>query len=808
MSDQKTADIDMFKNYFITTLRKLNRQKNYTAINILGLALGMACCLFIFLIIQYELRFDRFHSKFERIYRIVTDEKINDSTSETMGSPVPMAAALRQDFPNLEQVTVVFGNYGGLFAIVQDDGTVQRFQENERVAFVEPEFFEIFDFPWMAGDPKSLAEPNTVALTEEFAKKFFGSADPLGRTIRMDNQIDLKVIGVVKNFPIHTDFPFAVLISWKTLPQTGWDVEAWGNLSSNVNTFVVLPPNFRAQEFESRLVDFKEKYHPNAKDANKRVHKVQPLSAVHYDGRYGNYGQRVISKATLWALGLIGVFLLITACINFVNMATAQAINRAKEVGVRKVLGAFRSQLITQYLGETFAITLLGAALAVVLAELLLPTLNSLLKLRISFNLFADLSVFSFLATLVVAVSLLAGLYPAFVLSHFMPALALKSKVNTSAGGGLFLRRGLVVFQFIISQMLIIGTIIVTNQTDFFRNKEMGFDQNAIVTVPLPVNEATKLQTLRTQLLQNNRIKNVTMGYSSAASGNTWDTNLRHTLNGPEETFASDLKFADTEYIPTYGLKLVAGRNYVASDTVSELVVNETFARKLGYTPQDLIGKMFKLGRRPYLPIVGVVKDFHTRPLQEEIRPCLLAAHRRAYYEASIKIEASSLKEALRHIENVWSATFPEFVYSSEFLDQRLANFYQEEQKMAQLFRAFAGIAIFIGCIGLLGLISFVAAQRTKEIGVRKVLGATVGDILGLISKEFAGLIAVAFAVAAPIAYLTMNNWLENFAYRIDVGLGVFAATIAVTFIIAGVTIGYRALKAALANPVEALRYE
>ncbi|MDL1876503.1 FtsX-like permease family protein [Cytophagia bacterium CHB2] len=442
------------------------------------------------------------------------------------------------------------------------------------------------------------------------------------------------------------------------------------------------------------------------------------------------------------------------------------------------------------------------------LAELLLPALNSMLRLKISLDLLGSLSVFSFLSILILAVSLLAGLYPAFVLSRFVPALALKSKVNTSAAGGLFLRRGLVVFQFIISQMLIIGTFIVTTQMDYFRNKEMGFDKQAIVTVPLPVNETAKLQTLRAQLLQNSHIRNVSFSYSSAASGNTWDTNLRHTLNGPEETFASDLKFADVNYIPTYGLKLVAGRSYVASDTISELVVNETFAKKIGYTPHDLIGKMFKLGRRPYMPIVGVVQDFHTRPLQEEIRPCLLAANRRAYYEASLKIEASNMKAALDHIEKIWGATFPEFVYRYEFLDERLAGFYEEELKMSQLFRAFAGIAIFIGCIGLLGLIAFMAAQRTKEIGVRKVLGATVVDILGLISKEFAVLIAVAFAVAAPVAYVVMNNWLENFAYRIDVGLGVFAMTIAVTLIIAGATIGYRALKAALANPVDALRYE
>ena len=806
---QKTSDTIMLKNYLITTLRKLNRQKNYTAINVLGLALGITCCLFIFLIIQYELRFDRFHQKYDRIYRVVTDEKINDVVNFTMGTPAPMAQALRQDFPNLEKVAAIFGMYSGLFAITLEANTANRFQENNRVAFVEPEFFEIFDFPWIAGDPQTLAEPNGVALTEATAKKFFGAADPLGRTIRLDNQIDLKVIGIVKNLPIHTDFPFTAFISWKTVPHAGMPIDAWGNLSSNVNTYVLFAPNDSPAALQQKLSDFKNKYHPDAQDANKRVHKLQPLSEVHNDGRYGNYGQRATSKTTLWGLGLIGIFLLITACINFINMATAQAINRAREVGVRKVLGAFRSQLVTQFLGETFIITLLGAAFAVMLAELLLPNLNDMLRLQISFHPFSELSVFLFLLSLVAAVSLLAGLYPAFVLSQFMPALALKSKVRASAAGGLSLRRGLVVFQFVISQLLIIGTIIVTRQMDYFRNKEMGFDQNAIIVTPLPSNEAAKLQTLRHQLLQNSPIKNVTFGYASAASGNIWDTNLRHTLRGQEERFAADLKFADTEYVPTYNLKLIAGRNYVESDTMTELVVNETFARKLGFAPQDLIGKGFKMGRRPYyLPVVGVVQDFHTRPLQQEIRPCLLAARRTAYQEASIKIETQNIKETLAQIEKAWSTAFPEFVYSYEFLDQRIADFYQQERMTSQLFRAFSAIAIFIGCIGLFGLMSFMAAQRTKEIGVRKVLGATVPDILTLFSKEFAALIAIAFIVAAPIAYVTMNDWLTNFAYRINIGFGVFLLTIVITLLIAAITVGYRATKAALANPVEALRYE
>lgn len=798
----------MFKNYLLTTLRKLNRQKNHTLINVVGLALGMACCLFIFLIIEFESSFDRFHGKRDHIYRIVTDEKINELVSPTMGSPIPMAAALRTDFPQIKKVAATFGNYSGLFAITHADQTVARFQEDDVVAFVEPEFFEIFDFPWLAGDPQSLSVPNNVVITEEAAQKFFGGANPMGQTLQMDNQITLKVTGLLKNFPRNTDFPFRVLISWKTLPQTGWDMESWRNLTSNVNTFVLLPPQFSAADLQSRLPAFKNKHHPDDNDANKRIHQLQALGEIHHDARYGNFGQRTTPKSVLLALGLIGAFLLLTACINFINLATAQALARAKEVGVRKVLGAFRSQLVTQYLGETFVITLLAAALAIVFVELLLPGVNDLLRLQLAFNPFGSFALFSFLSLLVLAVAVLSGLYPAFVLSRFMPARAIKSQVATTNNRGLFLRRGLVVLQFFISQMLIIGTLVVTRQMDFFRTKEMGFDQTAIVTVPLPVNEVAKAQTFRTALAQDSRIKNVTCGYSSAVSGNSWDTNLRHTLNGPEETFASDLKLADANYISTYDLKLIAGRNYVPRDTIFELVVNETFAQKLGLTPQEMIGKTFKLGRRPYLPVVGVVQDFHTRPLQEAIRPCMLASNWRAYYEASIKLETANLKEALAHVEKAWSAAFPEFVFSYEFVDERIAGFYKEEQKMSQLFRVFAAIAIFIGCLGLFGLISFMAAQKTKEIGVRKVLGASVQNILALFSREFALLIGVAFVLAAPVAYYVMQNWLNNYPYRIEIGASVFALALGSTFAIAAATIGYRAFKAAATNPVEALRYE
>ncbi len=797
----------MLKNYFKIALRKLSRNRLYATINVFGLAMGMMCCLFIFLIITYELRFDRFHSKADRIYRITTDEVINDATSYTMGAPMPLAQALRNDFPSLEKVTVMFYAQNALFSIKSETGEIKRFQENEGVVCIEPEFFEIFDFPWIAGDPKSLSDPNNIALTETLAKKFFGEVNPVGQTLRLDNQIDLKIVGVVKNFPVHTDLPFTAMISWKTLPQTGVNVQAWGNMLSNANTFVLLPENFSPDELQSKLRALRQKYEPDDSDEN--LYKLQPLSEIHFDGRYGNYSEHTISKSTLFGLGVIGIFLLITACINFINMATAEAINRAKEIGVRKVLGAFRSQVMSQFMGETFIITLLGALLALVFGELLLPVLNSVLRLKITLGIFDNLELLGFLAALILVVSLLAGLYPAFVLSRFAPALAIKNKMSKGFGGGLFLRRGLVVFQFFISQLLIIGTIIVTLQMDYFHNKDMGFDKDATVVVSLPDNDATKLQTFRTELLRSNLIRKVSFNYSSASSGNRWDASLMHNVRGTEEEFVSDLKFADTEYLSTYGLELIAGRNYVPSDTISEFVVNETFAKKLGVAPLDLIGKMIKLGsRRSYMPIVGVVKDFNSTSLHEEIRPCLLAARRTAYQEAGIKINMQGADEALRHIEKNWTATFPEFVYNYEFLDERVAGFYAEEQKMSQLFRAFSSIAIVIGCIGLFGLVSFMAAQRTKEIGVRKVLGATMRHILIIFSRELAVLIVAAFAIAVPIAYVIMNNWLENFAYRIEIGAPVFVLAFISSALIAALTVGYRAIKAATANPVESLRYE
>lgn len=772
-------------------------------VNTVGLSLGICCAVIIFLLLQYLTNFDRFHSKRDRIFRVVADQTINDVENYTMGTPLPLAEALRGEFPELTHVTTTRYNYGGLLTITRD-GEQRKFQEEDGIAFVEPAFFEIFDFPWLTGTPGDLSAPNCVAVNETMARKLFGQAEPVGQTIRLDNTVDLKVIGIVRDFPANTDFPFTVLISFPTMRTLGYDMASWYSVSSKVNTYVVLPEGMAVKTLQDRLPALKEKFMPN--DLNQNRYKLQALQEMHFDPRYGVYGGQTASRATLWVLGAVGLFLLIAACINFINIATAQAATRAREVGVRKVLGAFRSQLAGQFMTETFFIVSASIFLGTFMAHLALPSIQSLLGIELSLRPFKDLQLLLFLGGLLALVTLFAGGYPAISLSRFRPAIALRNKIRIK--GGIGLRRGLIVFQFVISQALIIGTIVVAIQSDYLRHKDLGFEQSAIVVVPLPDNDPVTLTRIKSSLLADNNIRDVSFSYRSPAAATQWSSNVRHRLSGGEEDFIVDLKLADANYLPLHDIQFVAGRNYVANDTLTELVVNESFARHLGLAPHDIIGKMFKIWNKPYLPVVGVVQDFHTQSLHEEIHPCLIGPEYSSYEEIAIRIDMTNVDEALSHIEKIWSDIFPESVFEQQFLEDRIAAFYDGEQRMSLLFRAFAGIAVMLGCTGLFGLVSFMAVRRTKEIGVRKVLGATARNILFSFGREFIILLIISFVVAAPVAYAILQSWLESFVYRIEMGTGIFAMSFGIALLIALLTIGYRAFKVATVNPADSLKYE
>lgn len=510
------------------------------------------------------------------------------------------------------------------------------------------------------------------------------------------------------------------------------------------------------------------------------------------------------------ALSLIGVFLLIIACINFINLATAQSINRSKEVGIRKVLGSSKKQLIIQFLSETFLITFASGMIAIVLAFIVLPLLNNLLQTSLEIQL--SFPLMAFLSGIIIIVTFLSGFYPAIVLSGFNPITVLKGKFTNRAASGLSMRRVLVVFQFTVAQTLIIGTLIIVSQMNFFQNAPMGFDKDAILTVPIANDSErlSKMDALKMELLQQSGIKSVSLSAFSPIDKAHWDSDFKFDNAVQKSGFTTEFKWADADYFKTYNIQFIAGMPYNQADTANGFVVNEMMVKKLGFNnPEDIIGKKINFWDGTMVaPVVGVVKDFNSNSLQTEMTPIVLGSYKMVYRLINIKIQPQRAKQTLAAIERIWSKTYPDFIYEYQFLDDKIASFYKQESQLSQLYKIFAGIAIFISCLGLYGFVSFMAAQRTKEVGIRKVLGASVINIIYLMSKEFTLLIGIAFLIAAPLAYYLMHQWLQNFAYRINIGVEIFLLTILISEFIAWLTVGYQAIKAAMANPVKSLRSE
>jgi putative ABC transport system permease protein len=808
----------MVRNYFKTAWRNLMRNKSYAAINIIGLSVGIAACTLIFLIIRFETSFDMFHTKKDKIYRVITAFHNPDGINLSSGVPLPISEGLRLDFPQLKQVAQVMQNNGSHYAIgnANKGEQVKKFKE-DWAYYIEPQFFQIFDYAWLAGDKKTaLSEPYTVVLSRDEADKFFGNwHDAIGKTIKYENKTDLKVTGIIENTPSNTDIPMKLVMSFATLHAKGSDY--YGNLHDWVSTFgdnscfVILPDNLSQAQFDQKLKAFVKKHKPA--EYVKDGLQLQSLKNMHYNTEVNVYGGHPFSKQLLNVISIIGLFLLLIACVNFINLATAQAVNRSKEVGIRKVLGSNRNQLVMQFISETFIITLFAVVLAIGIAELVLPMLNHLLEIELSRNFFADPLFILFLVGTIVFVTLLSGFYPALVLSGFNPIEALKNRIKAGKTSGISLRRTLVVVQFMIAQFLVIGTLVIVYQMDYFRNKSLGFDKEAILTVPFPGDSInrTKINTLRDQLLQQPGIKDVSFSFASPSDNNGWSSDFKFNNSAKQTDFGANLKWADAEYFKLYNIQFVAGQPYEKSDTIHAYVVNETLIHKLGIRdPKDAIGKYIKLwdDKKKYAPIVGVVKDFNVGSLKNAIPPVLMSSWKDVYQKLNIKIEPQNINQTLASIERLWNGTYPDGIYEYQFLDEKIANFYKAEDQQSQLAKIFAGIAIFISCLGLYGLISFMTLQRTKEVGIRKTLGASVANIVYLFSKEFTVLILVAFVISSFIGYFVMHKWLQDFTYRIPISPDIFILAIIASIAIAWATVGYKAVKAGLANPVKSLRSE
>ena len=800
----------MLRNYIKIAWRNLVRNKSYAFINIFGLSLGIACSILIFTLVSYHFSFDNFHTKKDRIYRIVT-EIHNENIAHTPGVPPPFTKAFRNDYTFAEKTARVATFSDRLISIPSDKDN-KKFQEKQGVAVAEPEFFDIFDFPLVQGNIKTaLTEPNTAIITQKIAKKYFGTENAIGKIIRYDNATDFKITGILKDLPQNTDRTQEIYLSnasMKDLSRFLSREDSWGGINSETHCFVLLKPGVTAASVEKVFPDFMKKYYGNNPINLKAfVFKVQPLSDIHFNPDYNG----VIEKRYLWALILIGIFLIITASVNFINLATAQALNRAKEVGIRKVLGSLRGQLFWQFIVETALITFFAVLLAFGFAELALPSLNSIFETDLSINLLKVPGLFFFIIITAMVVVFLSGAYPGMILSGFQPVTALKGKLSKERLGGFSLRRILVVSQFAISQMLIIVTIVVAGQMNYSKKTDLGFNRGGIVMLPVPMGDSIgklKMELLRNKLSGIAGVEKVSLCMQAPAADANNTTSIKYDNRAKEELWEVNTKPADDQYLSTFGIKLVAGRNLYPADTTREFLVNETLVKKLNLKyPNDILNKTIQVNNKKGL-VVGVVKDFYNYSFRSEIAAIVISPNFRSYDNCAVKINLNNVKPTLDAVEKAWTEVYPSFVYDHEFLDDRIAKFYELDEIMLKLVEAFAGIAVLIGALGLYGLVSFMALRKTKEIGVRKVLGASIQNILWLFGKEFTRLLLIAFVIAAPIAWWAMSEYLQDFKNRIEIGAGIFILAIGCTFLIALITVGYRSVKAALTNPVESLRTE
>ena len=805
----------MLANYVKIAFRTLLRNRSYAIINILGLTIGIAACLLIFVLVQFELSFDNFHPKRDRIYRLVSVSKNPGGTHYTAGVPFPVPDALRRECPLVENVTAIFGTEDNLITIPEKDGKTsdRKFQEQSGVFFADPQFLQIFDFPLLAGDPRTvLSEPNTAVITRTVAERYFGDwKQSLGKIVKYRNRDLVKIVGVLQDIPANSDFPLKLVISYKSFEiRNPTNFKDWVSVFGQHYCFALLPQNSPPSDLDTFLGKMVRDHKP-PEYVKDEIH-VQPLGDMHFDSRFGTFSDRTFSRELIMAVTLIGLFLLLIACVNFINLATAQAVGRSREVGVRKVLGGIRKQLAIQFLSETALIVIIAVFVASAFSELALPFLNQLLQVSLSLNPLRNPEIFGFLSILGIVVTFLSGLYPALIMSGFSPVVALKSGAVDRTGTGLILRRGLVVLQFVIAQVLIVVMIVVVRQMDFFRSASLGFDKDAIVTVPIPKDSLSlrKIDVLKNRLQVIPGITSVSFSTFTASDVSHWGSDFKFDRSSRTTDFDADLLWADADFFKTYNLQFVCGKPYMQSDSVRGFVVNQTLVAKLGIRdPNDALGKQLDFWNGTLVaPIVGVVKDFHERPLRRPIYPAVLGSYRDTYQLINIKIQPQEARSGLVSVERLWKETYPDYVYEYKFLDEKIDSFYKEEEQFSRLASIFAGIAIFISCLGLYGLVSFMTQRRTKEVGIRKVLGASSGAIVYLFSKEFTILIGIAFLIAAPIAYLVMEEWLNNFAYKAPMSPGIYLITISGAQIFAWLAVGYRTIRAAVANPVKALRYE
>ena len=786
----------MFKNYLKIALRNIRKHKGYSFINIAGLAIGVAACLMLFLWVQDELSYDRYHDKADQIYRAISQSEAEGQTIRFAKTSAPLGPALVREFPDVEKA-VRFGR-NELVTSYQN----KRFIE--RVYFTDPEIFDIFTLPLIKGNPQTaLKEPYSIVISEEMSQKYFGEDDPLGKIISLGEWHDFRITGVFKNMPLNSHFRFHFLGLFSDYASTHFD--QWG--ISNYWTYIRVSDNFSPDEFKVRMPQFVEKYRGRESwSVYRTTYPLQALTGIHLHSDLRGEIEPNRSMGTVYIFSAIALFILLIACLNYINLSTARYATRAKEVGLRKVIGATRTQLMKQFLGETFLFSFIALPLSVMLAELFLPIFNSLSSKKLSIHYFDNMYFLLGLAVIILFVGFASGIFPAFFISALKPVTVLRGKLKASSKGSA-LRKSLIVSQFSISILFIISTLIVFSQLNHMRNMKLGLDKEHVVTIPIYDKDVLgKLDAIKNEFLRNSSVLSVSVSDFSPGKSNMYQNYRYEGMSDGEYPMIRWL-VVDHDFIETFGIELVDGRDFserFPSDVNHAYILNQAAVKEIGW--ESPVGKELEIINKG--PVIGVVKDFNFKPLHQKIEPVALYIYPKLYQYISVRISPDNIPSALTFLKNKWQELIPGQTFQYSFLDEDFDNLYKAEMRLGKIFTVVTCLTVFIACLGLFGLAAFEAVQRTKEIGIRKVLGASVAGIVLLLSKEFSKWILLANIVAWPVAYYAMNRWLQNFAYRINIGPWVLILSAVLAFVVALLTVSYQAVKAAFADPVDTLRYE
>jgi len=805
----------VFRNYLKIAWRNLSRNKGFSFINIASLSIGIFGCLLIGLFVWDERQFDKNIPGGEQVYRVYNERRDNDVITYAACTPPAYASFLTEHYPEVDTAARMLMSSDKYLVEAGDNKNYE-----DKGWRVDPSFFKVFPVKFVAGDPaKALLEPNAIVISSELAQRYFGQADPMGKTLKI-NQADFVVRGVLAKLPDHFHLDFRYLMPLASAGIAKARMERW--TWSQFYTYVKLKPGADVAALQAKLqAHVKKEIYPTLKQAGSTfLPFFQPLKDIHLRSVDFIYDNAIRGNETyVRALTLIALFVLVIACFNFINLATARSFRRAREIGVRKVIGADRRQLIVQFISETILLAFISMIIASIAAMVTVPALNAFTGKSIVFNPFTN----PLLALLIVAgglvIGLLAGIYPAFVLSGFQPVAVLKT-LRLAPGGSSWLRQSLVVVQFSLSALLIISTVVVYRQTKYLNNKDLGFNKEQVVYFQVRGDVEKNLETFKTELKASPNIVSVTSGYGLPGDLFAGD-GIKLPGKGGDKEYRANVFIGDYDYAKTLGLRIIAGRDFsrqMATDSSEAFIINETAVKEFGFgTPEQAIGqpmnwdewaprdstKPVKKGK-----VIGVVQDFHYKSLHEKVTASVIQIYPQVVVKVAVKLKTADIKSTIGYIGNIWNRFSPGYPLDYKFMDDTYGAMYKSEEKLSDLLWIFAVLAIIVGCMGLFGLAAFTAEQRTKEIGIRKVLGADTLQIIALLSKNFLGLVLLASLIAIPVAWWAMNNWLKDFPYRISIGWWVFAAATLLALLIAFCTVGFQSIKVATRNPVKSLRTE